>query len=242
MLDKARIVALAALERDAFARRVGGVAYERKGILYSEMFLFYLCLSHTQPRRILESGRARGQSTRVLATCFPDTEIVSVEYNRDSPDVAVARERLRECGNVRLLFGDATELLPAMAREGDAALIDGPKGFRALRLALRLLATGRVALVGLHDVGRDTPERRFLDARCPGTIYSDDPDFAAIAHVLDDERADIPAEHRLIRSPRGYGYSLAVLAPVPDRRYRIEWIRATLAAMAAKVRKQDGSG
>jgi len=35
-----------------------------------------------------------------------------------------------------------TRILPAEVRQGNAVLIDGPKGFRGLRLALRHSGTG----------------------------------------------------------------------------------------------------
>src|SRR5512133_4169593 len=100
----------AAAELAQFQRLIAGVPYERKGILFSEMFFFWLCARTLRPRRILESGRARGQSTLILSHCFPDAEILSVEYDRNSPDVAVAAERLQGRDNVRQLFGDATRL------------------------------------------------------------------------------------------------------------------------------------
>ena len=42
------------------------------GIWESEMFLFYAAVKPFAPKQILESGRARGKSTLVLARCFPD--------------------------------------------------------------------------------------------------------------------------------------------------------------------------
>ena len=159
-----------------FADLVADIPYERKGIPNSEMFFLWLCARSAPPRRVLESGRARGQSTLMLARCFPSAEIISVEHDASSPDVAVAAERLRNEPNVQLLFGDATRLLPSLARTGDIALIDGPKGFRGVRLALSLLASARLPLVFVHDVGALTSERRFFAEYLPSSRYSDEPD------------------------------------------------------------------
>jgi predicted O-methyltransferase YrrM len=221
----AGVVRAAAAELDAFRARVDGVPYERKGILYSEIFFLYLC-AKAAGQRILESGRARGQSTALLALCFPQLAIVSVEHDADSPDAAVAAARLRGFRNVELRFGDAARILPAIAQPGDIALIDGPKGFRAVRLALRLLARGRVAMVFLHDVGPGSPEREFLERRLPATLYSDDPRFAEVAHRLDGAAGELPAGHGDWRS--GYGYSLACLAHQADIPYRRLWLAALL--------------
>lgn len=229
------VVAAAARELDGFQRRVAGLPYERKGILYSEMLFFCACAGGARPRRILESGRARGQSTLVLAACFPDVRIISLEHDAASPDVPVAAARLRQFGNVELRFGDATRLLPELAAEGDVVLIDGPKGFRSIRLALRLLAQGHSSMVFLHDMTRGTPERRFLERHLPGTLYSDEPGFAALARHLDGA-ADIP-EELLWKSPGdGHGYGLACLQR-QDLNYRVIGARAVLNGFAARFRK-----
>ncbi len=223
-LDLTSLCAEAGREREAFRLRVAGVPYERKGILFSEMFFLYLCARHAAPRRILESGRARGQSTLLLSLLFPELPVISLEHDPASPDVAVAAGRLRERRNVDLRFGDATRILPGEARAGDIVLIDGPKGFRGLRLALSLLATGRASMVFLHDAGKGSVERAFLEARVPGAMYSDDPGFARIAHVLDgDCQGDLPADRRFEgeRAPAtAYGFGMACLTHDPAVSYR----------------------
>jgi predicted O-methyltransferase YrrM len=231
LLTMDEIERAAQAEMEAYRVRVGHVPYEPKGILYSEMFFFYLCARALRATRIVESGRARGQSTLLLATCFPDRPIVSLEYDERSPDALVAAARLEGRKNVELQFGDATRVLPRIVRPGDAVIIDGPKGYRGLRLALRLLAQGHACAVFLHDIGRDSPERNFLEARLPGTLYSDDPRFARLAHVLDARARDtIPAEHRWHEDGprRGYGYTLACLQRTPNANYRLAWCAAVL--------------
>lgn len=224
-------------ELAAFEKRIQGVPYERKGVLFSEMFFLYLCARSAGPRRILESGRARGQSTLLLALCFPELPIVSLEHDPASPDASVAAERLRAYPNVELRFGDAMQVLPAIAREGDVVLIDGPKGFRALRLALGLLSQGRIAMVFLHDMTAGTRERTFLERRLPATLYSDDARFAAVAHTLDAAAADIPAGLRWdSAAPRPYGYGMACLRRLPGVSYRRARIAAAITGFAARVR------
>ncbi len=227
----------------AFMQLIDGIPYERKGILYSEMFFFALCARAVRPRRILESGRARAQSTLLLARCFPDCEIVSVEHDRNSPDVAVAADRLRGCANVRVLFGDATRLLPEFSREGDVALIDGPKGHRGLRLAARLLATGRLPLVFLHDTGSGTLERDFLEQRFPEALYSDDASLAKIARVLDrGAEPDIPPANRWNEGPpaAGYGFSLACLPWRPEGHYLRSMAWAAWQGFTHRLGKRTG--
>lgn len=237
MLTIDEVVSAARQELDAYGARVAGLPYERKGILYSEMFFFYLCARSIVPRRILESGRARGQSTLLLTLCFPALPIISLEHDPKSADVAVAADRLRDRHNVDLRFGDATRVLPRLAQSGDVVLIDGPKGWRGLRLALRLLAQGRVEMVFMHDVAPGTPERRFLEKWLPSTLYSDDPRFAAAAHPLDSAVAHcIPEGHRWQSgaAASGYGYSLACLQRSARAGFRIAWLAAALAGLGPR--------
>lgn len=234
----------AADHREEFRRLIAGIPYERKGILNSEMYFLWLCARAVKPRRVLESGRARGQSTLILARCFPEAEIISVEYDRNSPDVPVAEARLKDEANVKLLFGDATRLLPDLARAGDIALIDGPKGFRGVRFALDLLARGRVAQVFVHDTGPDTAERRFFERVLPAARYSDEPRLAAETHLLDDEvAADIPAGYRYAarQGGTGYGYGLTCLPHQAGTGYTMLKIRAALAGTAERLGSRRGT-
>jgi hypothetical protein len=234
----------AGARRDEFRRLIADIPYERKGILNSEMYFLWLCAGTVKPKRVLESGRARGQSTLILARCFPDAEIISVEYGRNSPDVPVAEARLKGEANVRLLFGDATQLLPQMAEPGDIALIDGPKGFRGVRFALDLLAGGEVPLVFVHDAGPGTGERRFFERALPAARYSDEPPVAAATHLLDDEdAADIPPTHRYAarQGNPGYGYGLACLPYQAATSYRMLKLRAALAGTSERLARRAGS-
>jgi len=208
-----KLVEEARIEQDAFKRLLESVHYERKGILYSEMFFLWLCVHKDKPRRILESGRARGQSTLILARIFPESEIISIEHDKDSPDVQIAAERLREYRNIHQIFGDATTLLPEIVQSGsnDVVLIDGPKGFRGLRLAIRLLGSGHVGRVFVHDTAAGTDERKFLEKYLSDTLYSDTPILASQTHKLDTiDRIEL-TEEKEFSEGRPYGFSLACI-------------------------------
>lgn len=212
------IVAEAEKEQDSFKRLLEDISYERKGILYSEMFFLWLRVHKDKPRRIFESGRARGQSTLILAKIFPEAEIISIEHDRNSPDVQVANERLQGYKNVQLLFGDATQLLPKMVKKGtnDVVLIDGPKGFRGLRLAFRLLGSGYVKQVFVHDTALGTEDREFLDKHLPNTLYSDNPILAKQNHKLDTiDRIEL-SKSQGYSEGKPYGFSLACIKTVKN--------------------------
>lgn len=157
------------------------------GIWESEMLLFCGAVQPFVPRQILESGRARGKSTLILARCFPNSRIVSVEFDRRSENAAVAEAKLKPYQNVDLLYGDSRAILPRHLQEGDAVLIDGPKNYRALALALDLLCTKKPCAVFVHDFPAGAPWREFVERHWPNVFFGDDPLFE-IFESLDEER------------------------------------------------------
>jgi predicted O-methyltransferase YrrM len=162
-------------------------AHERgPGIFISEMFFFYCVVRPMNPSRILESGRDLGGSTLLLTHCFPNARIISVEFDATSPRAEVALKKLAPHPNVECLFGDSREVLPKLMEPGDPILIDGPKEFRALKLALRLLRTRKPSVVFLHDFPAGSPWRRFLEHHWPGALFSDHPEFLHRFSWLDD--------------------------------------------------------
>jgi predicted O-methyltransferase YrrM len=152
--------------------------YEMRGVCNTEMFFVYATVAPLKPKQILESGRARGQSTFVLGQCFPEVRVISVELDSTSPHSSFAEARLKALPNVTCLFGDSRKLLLQYLKDGDVVVIDGPKGFRAIRLAFNLLRTGRPLVVFLHDFAAGKAERRFLERSLPSAFFSDNPDFA----------------------------------------------------------------
>lgn len=200
---------VAELLRDAeclmsdYLAKMGDLNHEAKGIRRSEMFFFYASVAHLQPTGIIESGRARAQSTLVLSRLFQGAAIVSLESDAASPDVEVAAERLRGCHNVECRFGDSLRLLPEIVRPGDVVLIDGPKDFRALRLAFRLLRGNGAAMVFVHDLWLGSPARRFVDRHLPSVLLSDESAWVERYSSLDSGR---PAPASTVGSPRrAYG-------------------------------------
>jgi hypothetical protein len=220
-----------------FARLTANIPYERKGILFSEMLFAYAILNELRPKRILESGRARGQSTHLVAACFPATPIISIEFDANSPDVAVAAARLRGYSNVELLFGDATSSLPKILRSGDAVMIDGPKGFRALRSGLRLLSTGLPVALFLHDCARGSVEREFLTRSLANTLYSDEREFVRRCAYLDQTCADVdPAVLRPdTRAATSYGPTFACAFPARGVNYSALLVSVAVSAFLHRM-------
>ena len=172
-------------------RAIASEPYEPRGILHSEMALIIHICRRLGIEVVIESGRARGQSTYMLAKYLPGVDVHSVEL-RDHPDEAIARERLSRCGNVRLYHGDGTQILPRIVeahRQRIAVLCDGPKGAAAVGIVAECFAKG--ALAGfIHDMrrldhGAPSPHRADAIARLPNHAFSDDPRIVSAASWMD---------------------------------------------------------
>jgi Methyltransferase domain len=177
---KAAVVARAETLLPAFQEIISSIAPEAGfgGIWESEMFLFFAAVQPYAPRQILESGRARGKSTLILARCFPNARIISVELERGSDNALAAEAKLNQCKNVELLYGDSRQIVPDRLQLGDAVLIDGPKDFRGIELALELLRTCKPCAVFVHDFPPASPWRKFVERHWPAAFFGDDPLFA----------------------------------------------------------------
>jgi hypothetical protein len=243
---------------EAFRELTDEIPYESKGILFQEAFFVYACLANATPRRLLESGRARGQSTMVFCRSFPDSTVVSIEFDRNSPDVPVAEERLAGEKNVELHYGDAREVIPGMLQEGDVVVIDGPKEHRALALAYQILGTGRCPAVFIHDCYKGSPIRKLIDTAYPSAVFSDDPAFVAAHKALDEKRIVSVSEtgdnewrpyNFTGHSQISWGPTFACLPHVPGFAYGVAKVRVELAAILyrllrsiAKRRKRQPNG
>ena len=161
--------------------------FEPKGILNSEMILFMAMADLLGVTTIVESGRARAQSTEVLCRYCKSADrhisFKSIEYDANSPDVIIAQSRLEQyLDTVSLEFGDSEYLLPKIVADSDiesslAVLIDGPKGYDALELARKLLHDERVAVVAIHDLHKNTGYQRKIAELWPNILSSDHPEL-----------------------------------------------------------------
>lgn len=225
LLGMNQVLADAPRHLAAFRERTGGISKEEKGIRPSELFFLYAAVADLAPARLVESGRARAQSTLVLSLLFPDAEIISVESDRHSPDVAVATERLKKQRNVECRFGDSRVLLPALVRTGDVVLIDGPKDFRALKLALSLLRTKNPLAVFVHDLWLGSRARAFVDRHLPRAFTSDAPAWLRSYARLDGNAQKAPD---LSDRPVVYGATL-VCFPAQAENYLVRLLQCSCA-------------
>lgn len=173
-------------------RAIASEPYEPRGILHSEMALIIHICRRLGIEVVIESGRARGQSTAMLAKYLPDAEVYSFEL-RQTPDEDFARARLGGFANVSLLFGNGSEMVPLAAHgfgKPAAILLDGPKGAAAVEILVKSFANPNVRVGFIHDMrrldhGAPSPHRADAIARLPNHAFSDDPRIVSAASWMD---------------------------------------------------------
>ena len=182
MLDQATLQAIA------------NEPYEARGILHSEMALIIHTCRKFGIEVFIESGRARGQSTYMLAKYLPDVEIHSTDYRSHHPDEAFARERLNGFRNVHLYEENGIDFLVLAARQlgprRAAVLCDGPKGIFAVGTVEKCFRHPHVRVGFIHDMRRldhgvPSPYRAAAEAVFPGALFSDDPAYVSETSWLD---------------------------------------------------------
>ena len=177
---------------------LGREPYEPRGILNSELPLIVAACRTAKIDVLVESGRARGQSTDVLSRYLAGAgglELYSLERKRDA-DAEYCEKRLAGRKGLHLLYGDANFELPKLVRslrgKRIAVLIDGPKGRAAVELMAECVAASNDVVLGfIHDMyrrryGKPAPGRTACEALFPSAFYTEDEDYVALTRGADD--------------------------------------------------------
>jgi len=183
-----RLVKQAAESEARLSAIVDDEPYEEKGVFNSELLLFISVVELLEPDRIVESGRARGHSTKVLARYFEnrDIDIVSIEKSKGTDDDEIARDKLEDHDQLQLKYGDSREIVESVLEPSTVVLIDGPKGDEALKMALDLLKRDETVATFVHDLHRNTLHRDLSELLFNYTYFSDDETFVEEFRHLDD--------------------------------------------------------
>ncbi len=186
-MEKSRIIEICQKYLPTFKNAIKNIKYELKGITNSEMLLFISLVHYFRVKLIIESGRANGLSTKIIAENFkpPDFEFYSIENNKYSPDVKKSYEKLKNYRNIKLLFGDSNKLIPKLITEECCILIDGPKDDAAITLALECLKKPLVKAVFIHDLHKDSPHRKWVEKIFSNHFFTDDIDYIEKFKSLD---------------------------------------------------------
>lgn len=163
---------IVALEKEALRDEVPVI---RRG---TRDLLRYLLRVH-RPARVLEVGTAVGYSALFMKECLPETSRITT-IEKVEMRLVRARENLQKYdkeGRIRLVEGDACEVLSEMAEAGDGSdfiFMDAAKGqyLNFLPDILRILEPGGILVSDniLHDC--DVLESRYAVTRRDRTIHS----------------------------------------------------------------------
>jgi hypothetical protein len=173
-----------------FEKSARGTYYELRGIFTSEALLIASVIKSLEVNLLIESGRARGYSTKIFAEFFknyPSFRIISIDFDRNSEDSKHSEEQLKKYGNLKLVYGDSTEILPTLITEKCAVFIDGPKGDEALLLAAKVMENSLVQAVFIHDLHQNTFIRNVCDIIFNKTFFSDNKDYVTEFSFLDKD-------------------------------------------------------
>lgn len=197
--------------------------YEARGILNSEMLTVLSLIDDLDIDIIIESGRARGQSTYILAKYLQQSkvEIHSIELNRDS-DAWFAEQRLASFDNVNLYYGDSNYLIGKILKNYPnkkvALLIDGPKGYTALKLLEKTITMSDQIVIGfIHDLmwlteGK-TNDRYYSDKLFDRLFFTDDYDYVKYTHNLDSLNDEHQPYYKGPFYTGSYGPTLGIIFP-----------------------------
>ena len=100
-----------------------------------------------KPKRILEVGAAIGYSALIMANSYEYSEILTIERNENMIDKAKNNiENSKFSNRIKILNGDANEILPELDEEFDLVFLDAAKGqyVEFFKHASRMLRNGGV--------------------------------------------------------------------------------------------------
>jgi hypothetical protein len=187
-MKKEKIIANAKAELMKFQIVAKMESYQSRGIFTSEALLIISIARMLNVKFIVESGRARGYSTKIFAEFFKNdskVKIISIDFDTNSKDAKYSEEQLRDYKNVSLIYGDANNLIADYVKEDCLVFIDGPKGDEALLLAAKLIKYSHVKAICIHDLHKNTFHRNICEILFTEVFFSDDAEFVKEFEFLD---------------------------------------------------------
>ena len=145
-------------------------------VIRHEMISFLqLMVKISKPARILEVGTAVGFSALVMAKVMPkDCILTSIEHDPDRIKEAAENIRQDPCGSrIRLIEGEAQDILPTLEGPYDLIFMDAAKGqyIHFLPHVLDLLAPGGLLITDNVLRGGDILESHYALERRNRTIH-----------------------------------------------------------------------
>ena len=174
----------------SFKRIVKHEPYKIRGVFSSEVLLIISIAQYFGVKTIIESGRARGYSTKLFAEFFkkdPNFKIISIDSDKNSKDAKYGEKQLKDYKNIQLVYGDTNKIIKEYITDNCVVFIDGPKGDNALILAAKLINNDYVKAICIHDFHKNAFQRNIFEIIFTNTFFSDDKDFVEEFRFLDDK-------------------------------------------------------
>lgn len=218
-MHKTDILTACENELVSFEKMIKDEPYQLRGILNSEALLIVAIAKQLGVKHIIESGRARGHSTNLIAKLFQDDDamkITSIDIDNKTADAKFSEAKLKKFPNVNLIYGDSFKLISGIIRENCIVFIDGPKGEPALELTGKLLEDKRVKAVLVHDLHKNTFPRNISEIIFQKHFFTDDADFVKRFGSLDQncwkvmENTGYKPYTRADKNVLSYGHTLGV--------------------------------
>lgn len=188
-MDKKEILSVVKNNVKDFDDIIKDNPFQLRGMFNSELLLICSLIKDSWVTNIIESGRARGHSTKTLCDFFSDEKykIKSIDFDKDSEDVRYSERKLKKYKNIELLYGDSNDIIPKLITENSVVVIDWPKWQDALLLAIKLLKNKKIKMIMIHDLHKTSFERNIFDILFNNVFCSDDLDFVEKFSNLDDD-------------------------------------------------------
>jgi len=189
-MTKDSIITICSLHLNKMQECIEGEKFQLRGIFNSEALLIVSIAKHFGVSHLIESGRARGHSTNLIAKFFEseeDFKITSIDYDNKSEDTKYSEKFLAKYKNLELVYGDSNTLINGKIREDCVVFIDGPKANDAIILAANLMRDTRVKAVLVHDLHKNSFHRDICETVFTDSFFSDDADFVEKFKHLDDD-------------------------------------------------------
>ncbi|NLL93156.1 MAG: O-methyltransferase [Clostridiales bacterium] len=128
-----------------------------------------------QPRKILELGTAIGYSAILMSEYMPDDCTITTIENYDKR-IPIARDNIKKANlehRIKLIEGDAMEVLPSLEEKYDFVFMDAAKGqyINFLPLALNVMKEGAVLIADNVLQEGELIESRYAVTRRNRTIH-----------------------------------------------------------------------
>jgi hypothetical protein len=143
---------------DEFLKEIDNIDYGENGMFNSEIYMVYLLYRELNCNLFIESGIDYGVSTQKFLKLIHD-EYIGIDINE------YCLGRMFVNNNFKFICGNSLNIINNIVdnRENNIfIMIDGPKGYDAIKMKNELLENKKVKIVAIHDTYDGLEEENHL--------------------------------------------------------------------------------